>query len=503
MIYDVVIIGSGLGGLACGNMLAKEGQKVCILEKNRQFGGSLQIFSREKTIFDTGVHYLGGLGKGQNLHQFFKYFGIIDDLSLKPLDKNGFDRIIFKGDPMEYPHAVGYHNFVERLAEYFPQEKKNIQFYIKKIREICDTFPLYNLQPHSESFLEETAGSFNTSLEEFINSITSNKKLRAVLLGNAPLYAGEADRTPLYLHALIVNSYISGSWKCKEGGGQIAREMVKQIKAMGGDLFNYAEVSGFQYSGSEISSVELTDGRKISGKLFISNIHPASTVALAGEGRFRRPYAKRMASLENTISTFMLNVVLKPGSFKDQNYNIYYYKDNQVLLGQDKYFKDWPHHFALFPGMGQKGYLQNLSIMVYMDYSEVAKWSSTFRTLPKNESSRGEDYEVFKVEKAEKLIDLVEARFPGFRSCVQSYYTSTPLTYRDYIGSREGSLYGVSRDYKDPMKTLINSKTRIPNLYLTGQNVHIHGILGVTIGAILTVGEILGEDYILNKIKNA
>ena len=53
--YDAIIVGSGLGGLASGTILAKEGYKVCVLEKNKQIGGMLQIFVREKVIFDTGT----------------------------------------------------------------------------------------------------------------------------------------------------------------------------------------------------------------------------------------------------------------------------------------------------------------------------------------------------------------------------------------------------------------------------------------------------------------
>ena len=69
--YDIVIIGSGIGGLVCGGILSREGYRVCVLEKNKQIGGSLQTFSREKEIFDSGVHYIGGLNKGQNLYQIF------------------------------------------------------------------------------------------------------------------------------------------------------------------------------------------------------------------------------------------------------------------------------------------------------------------------------------------------------------------------------------------------------------------------------------------------
>jgi all-trans-retinol 13,14-reductase len=69
--YDTIIIGSGIGGLVCANILALEGHKVCVLEKNKQIGGALQTYTRDKVIFDSGVHYIGGLDKGQNLYQVF------------------------------------------------------------------------------------------------------------------------------------------------------------------------------------------------------------------------------------------------------------------------------------------------------------------------------------------------------------------------------------------------------------------------------------------------
>ena len=120
--YDIVIIGSGLGGLVAGNIFAKEGYSVCILEKNNQYGGNLQTFVREKTIFDTGVHYIGGLEEGQNMYQYFKYLDIIDDLKLKKLDKDGFDVITFGENDKEYRHAQGIDNFKATLLEEFPQE---------------------------------------------------------------------------------------------------------------------------------------------------------------------------------------------------------------------------------------------------------------------------------------------------------------------------------------------------------------------------------------------
>ena len=92
--YDVVIIGSGLGGLVSSIILAKEGYSVCVLEKNNQFGGNLQTFVRDKTIFDTGIHYIGGLSEGQNLYKYFTKVNIRYSGMLKKkihLEKNFFN----------------------------------------------------------------------------------------------------------------------------------------------------------------------------------------------------------------------------------------------------------------------------------------------------------------------------------------------------------------------------------------------------------------------------
>lgn len=76
--YDIIIIGSGLGGLECGAILSKEGYHVCVLEKNELFGGCFQTYQRGGHRMDTGIHYIGSLDEGQIMNQYFRYFGIME-----------------------------------------------------------------------------------------------------------------------------------------------------------------------------------------------------------------------------------------------------------------------------------------------------------------------------------------------------------------------------------------------------------------------------------------
>src|SRR6478735_7627768 len=135
--FDIIIIGSGMGGLVCGDLLSKEGYNVCIVEKNKQIGGCLQTYVRDRVIFDSGVHYMGGLEKGQNLYQIFKYLGLMDKLKLQRIDEDAFDKIIMSNDEKEYPLAQGYDNFIKKLREYFPREESAIVAYCDKIQEVC------------------------------------------------------------------------------------------------------------------------------------------------------------------------------------------------------------------------------------------------------------------------------------------------------------------------------------------------------------------------------
>jgi all-trans-retinol 13,14-reductase len=64
-------------------------------------------------------------------------------------------------------------------------------------------------------------------------------------------------------------------------------------------------------------------------------------------------------------------------------------------------------------------------------------------------------------------------------------------------------MYGYVKDSGNPLKTLIPSKTKLENLYLTGQSINMHGVLGVTIGAIVTCSELVGKEYLINKINQA
>ena len=143
--FDIIIIGSGLGGLICANILSKKGYNVAVLEKNAIPGGCLQTFKRKNVVFDTGIHYVGSFDEGQRLHKFYKYLGLIPGLKIRKLDPNGFDRI--RIGKKEIAYASGQENFIETLTKSYPNEGRTITEFTRKIEAISKSVSLYNLEP--------------------------------------------------------------------------------------------------------------------------------------------------------------------------------------------------------------------------------------------------------------------------------------------------------------------------------------------------------------------
>ena len=497
--YDIVIAGAGLGGLLCAVILAKEGMNVCVIERDKQIGGCMQTFSVEKKVFDSCVHYIGGLGEGHTLNSIFKYAGIMDKLQLKSYDTNAFDKIAFGNEATEYPLAQGFENFIEQLLPHFPDEQKALQEYISQIKNVGDHFPLYRLRSGDPN---EKAVVSGMELTNTLRQITTNKRLQQVLAGNNMLYAGVPGKTPFYIHALVTESYIHSSHKVLPGTSQVSKFLWQELQAHGGTVIRNTEITSLVEENGILTHAVTADGNKVHGKQFISNLHPSLLLQLLDTKMIKPAYKNRINNLQQTISSFMLNIVLKPATVNMRHHNLYWNATDNVWDAVDYSTNEWPSNYTLFftEDKDNPGYAESLSILCYMHYSEVAQWAETVNRTGK-ETDRGTDYDEFKAQKSEQLLSKVYDRLPELRGNIIAQKAATPLTWRDYTGTPTGALYGILKDVNKPNETTIATRTKIPNLLQTGQNVNLHGILGVSITSIATCAELLSMDYLLNKIK--
>lgn len=495
--YDVVIIGSGLGGLLSAVLLAKEGLHVAVIEQNKQVGGCLQTFSFEKKVFDSCVHYIGALDEGQSQRRIFEYAGIMQELRLRKLDEDGFDRIIFGEDPDVYPHAQGLEHFADTLAGHFPEERKALQQYITTLCKVGDSFPLYNLRNGTGAEKEEVS---HWSMQDVMQQIP-NEKLQHILMGNNLLYAGSRNATPFYVHALVSKSYIDSAYKFSGGSSQVSKLLWRKLQEYGGVIFRNERVARLEEQGGSIRSAVTTSGQVFHGRHFIANVHPAMALQWIDSSLIKPIYRKRITVVQNSISAFMVNVVLEPGTVPHRNHNIYWNRSADAYAALDYSNAAWPPNYALYFNEDplHPGYADTVAVLTYMHAAEFDAWSHT-RNITADPSGRETGYHACKEEKATLLIDTVAQRYPELKRHLQAFQVATPLTFRDYMGSPDGSIYGIMADVNNPAQTQIPIRTKISNLLFTGQNIGLHGVLGVSINAIAASGELVGLDHLLQKI---
>ncbi|MDR1154238.1 MAG: FAD-dependent oxidoreductase [Bacteroidales bacterium] len=486
MKYDVVIIGSGLGGLLCGTILSREGYSVCMVEKNARTGGCLQSMRRGGHVFNTGIHYMGSLDKGQILHQYFKYFGLIGKIDVQRLDENGFDVIGFGSDGAAYPLAMGT-GFVDSLAKHFPDERHALEQYAAKLKDVCRSLPFYALDDKLYGAVLDKP-YIGICADEYLRSMIGNTRLQEILSGNDLMYGIISDKTSLLLYSLINHSFTESAWRMAGDSEQIGNALADEIRAAGGTIICRRTAERFVVEKGTAKAVVLHTGEEIEGTQFISNAHPQITLRMIAEGDIRKSYRMRIENMQNSSGIFVLHVALKERTFPFCNHIYYHYNRNHT----------WPSKFMMTPaGNERDGYAQAVSLLANMDFAELKPWEHT------TVGHRDAGYQELKTRKARQLIEAAEQHFPGFGQMIAHQYTSTPLSYRDYTGTPEGAAYGVLKDCNRPLSTMVFPRTGISNLLLTGQNVYFHGMLGVSIGAAATCSELLGAKYLIDKIKGS
>lgn len=494
--YDVIIIGGGLGGLSCGVMLSKEGLNVCVLEQHSVVGGCLQSFMRNGCILDTGMHYVGSLNEGQIMHQYFKYLGIIEDLRLQKLDENGFDHFHFL-DGTNSCHAMGYERFVDVLSSKYPDERDNLQLFTKVLQNIGSLISPEILRKGriSNGGLEY----MSISAYDTINKYIEDDNLKRILAGNCGLYAGNRLTTSLYEYGMITHSNIEGAYAFSDGSQQMADLLVNEIKSNGGEVLLNSKVSKIVLDADKVNYMELSSGDRLYSKWTISSLHPVVTFSLLENNTvYKKAFFTRINSTPNTYGLFTTYLLLKPDSVKYINQNHYLF-NNPDVWSTEGYYKGYNIPSTLLcmqPNYGSE-YTKVITLLAPMPFSVCEQWVNT--TI----GHRGENYQEFKYKYSEAVIDFVSCFYPDLRRNIEKVYTASPLTYRDYTSTPNGSAYGIIKDCRNPMVTLMPAKTRVSNLLLTGQSLNIHGCLGTTVSSAITCSEILGIEYLSKKIGNA
>ena len=245
MSYDVIVIGSGLGGLTAGAKLAKEGKRVLLLEQHDRPGGCATTFKRKDFTMEVGLHEMEGLYPRDIKLKMFQDLGITDRVNFLALPE--FYRFINGRQDIVIPHQV--EDAKEILKKAFPGEEEGIDAYFWHLANAKRVMVLNRNQPEK-------------NIGQFLDEIISNEDLKLVLLGNLGYYHDDPYTLSWFYYLSAQNSNYGGRANYIQGGSQkLSDELMNIIIENDGEVRLNSLVTQLNYEGSKVVGVSYTDTR--------------------------------------------------------------------------------------------------------------------------------------------------------------------------------------------------------------------------------------------------
>ncbi|AGF76705.1 phytoene dehydrogenase-like oxidoreductase [Desulfocapsa sulfexigens DSM 10523] len=482
----LVIVGSGIGGLSSGIILAGLGYDVTVVEKNRRAGGLLRSYTRDGMECEVGVHYLGSLGKGQVLRKFFDYLGVRDVIPVTPMGTSGvIDRYLFDAPathPPQFDLPVGFDAYENNLRKAFPAETSCIENVVAAIRKSSEQLHSLDALYATEDFslLDQTE-----PYGDILDQLGCSPGLRSVLAIPSSWIGVSIADCPAYYHNMALASYLSSSWRLEKSGAHMADVLVDRFKALGGKLITSAEVSSIAVDSRVVGGVRLESGEYLPASIVIGAVHPQVVLRMLPDGAVKPSYRNRIKRLENTHSIFAVHARIDADTHPEVPHNTF-----KVETDVDGNITDLKYY------QFRKNKTENSTLLSILTSGNDALWED-WRDSKTGRRDAG--YGEAKNKLASALVAEAEELFGPLKrlKMVDAY---TPLTIRDWVNSPDGSAYGVLRSSSQTLATALLNRTAVQGLYLAGQNVVAPGVIGTIMGSFSTVKLILGPEEFRKKI---
>ncbi len=498
--YDVLIIGSGIGGLTSAVCLADLGYSVCILEQHYTLGGFTHSYERAGYEWDVGVHYIGDMGSTKTTGR--KVFDYVSHYQLKwEMMDTVYDHLFLGND--EFKFRTGRHLLVKDLKLRFPDEHHAIDQYFSLLKKMNNAVKMWSVAKIAPKYVMQALRLFglakqpkfmNKTTREVLESITDNQTLIAVLTtqwGDCGLPPAQSS---FMIHSLIAQHYLHGGYYPIGGSSNIARTIVDNLTRLGGQSFTYANVTRINCMQNKATGVTMEDGTVINADTIISNAGVFNTY----EKLLKRHSDNLIQGLERSMASVCLYLGLsKDGAdlnLPKTNWWIYPSKDYEHHVAQFKEDPelDFPLVFISFPSVKDPQWSDRypnkstIEIVAPTFHELFSKWSHT------TWNQRGEEYETMKESISQRLIKELLKRRPDLEQYIEYYELSTTLSTDYFCRYDEGQIYGLNHTPQRFLNKDLKPKTTIDGLYLTGQDVLSCGVVGALMSGYLTAIAVAG-----------
>jgi all-trans-retinol 13,14-reductase len=514
--YDAIVIGSGIGALTFASIMARLRKwRVLVLERHFKIGGFTHTFSRPGGwTWDVGVHYVGEMGHGMTGRKLFDFItdGGVDWAPLPDV----YDVFAYPGLTVRVPK--GRENFERTLVEAFPAEKRAIGQYFRDIKcasNWLNRHIMAMVTPQPVSWIVQAINRLSEqsalqTTQQYLESHIRDPRLRGVLASQWADYGLPPSRSAFVTHAVIVSHYLNGAWYPAGGAGEIAKAASSVIRDAGGELL----------PGHEVTKIILESGRTVGVEVQQKKGKEQPRM------EFRAPVVVSDAGAWNTFTRllpseavpFRAELETPPEGLEAIELFLGLKRDPRELglKGENHWiFSSFDHNKM---SADRNGLVEGHPPMAYLSFPSLKDPQArrhtaeiiapfSYRTLEAFREEawrrRSTDYESVKDRMTQALLDLVEQQHPGFRELVAYAELATPLTFEYFTAAPAGTIYGYPATPDRFRKTWLAPKTPVRNLYLTGADAAVLGVMGALMGGVATASTLLGSTGFLQIMRAA
>jgi len=503
--YDALVIGSGIGGLTTAALLSELGWRIAVLEQHYTAGGATHSYERNGYEWDVGVHYVGDMGAQtttRRLMDFLTQGGV----RWAPMDAH-YDRF-FIGDRV-YDAVAGREAYRENLLAHFPREAAAIDRYLELLGEVARGMRTFTLDRTLPPWAAALAGpilrrrlprSFQRTTWEVLSELTDDAELIAVLTGQWGDLGLPPKRSSFVVQALISKHYLHGGFYPTGGAWRIAESILPRIRASGGEVFTYARVAEILVRDGRARGVRMADGHELESPRVISDAGAINTFSrlLPTAVANAHGYARLLSTVQPSIGHLGVYIGLK-GTAQELGLpktNYWIYPGNDYDGDLDRFLANpqgpFPVVYLSFPSAKDPDFERRhpgrstIEIVAPAPYEIFAHWAD------RSWGKRGADYEALKQSFGERLLEHLYDKLPQLRGRVDYWEVSTPLSMQHFCGYGRGELYGLDHDPQRLRQGWLRPRTRIPGLWLTGQDVMSCGVAGAMMGGMASATAIAG-----------
>lgn len=517
--FDAIVVGSGLGGLACAAYLSAAGKRTLVLEGHSLAGGNSQVFRRtvrgRAYEFDVGIHYIGECDREGLITRILDGVGLAERVVFRPLDPDGYSTLVFPDLRFRIP--AGWDRYRARLLETFPGEAEALGRVVDALREVATQGRRLQNDECSAAELFSRPTAFAKwglrPVTELFAAHGLSEAAQAVLLGEQGDYAVRPSKTPTVMAAGLTDHYMRGAFY-PEGGGQVlAARLIEAIRAHGGELRTRAPVARIRVEGGRVAGVELAkSGERIDAPIVISNADLKRTVLeLVGAEHFPDAFLERVRAYRMSLPLFTtyldLDLDLVAQGAPNTNWWIWGSTDLEGIYEELEHgrmpdvplayltaatLKDPTNRHATPPGHTSV----QIMTLVPREYATFGMAEGP-HDAGSNRYHRDPEYRRRKAALIEQLLETAEQVLPGLREHVVWKEAATPLTQERFTHSTGGTSYGIeaATDQVGPLRP--GAETALPGLYLCGASTASgHGIANVLRSGVVAAGAVLETDLL-------